>query len=165
MLRQILCAVENSAILSRDGCPIQVVPSPRTPESVPGNPSSMRVYIKDGGTWGVFTTVPAKKSILIGIVAFTESRLVACPEKADRTLFLCAIVSELALFQAGILALGISFSSCNVRAVGGSLHLLETKQQRIFQVLDRRLRKAGCRKGRDACCCPAQGSRPSGVHG
>jgi hypothetical protein len=50
---------ENSAILYRDGCSIQVVPSLSSAKILPGGApvrytciySGIPVYIKDGGTW------------------------------------------------------------------------------------------------------------------
>jgi len=45
--RQNSMRTEDSAIPSRDGCPIQVIPSPSSAKnSVPGNPSGIPVYIR-----------------------------------------------------------------------------------------------------------------------
>jgi|SRR5580704_12905412 hypothetical protein len=47
VLRQNSVRAENSATPSRDGCPIQVIPSPSScQESVPGNPRGIPVYIR-----------------------------------------------------------------------------------------------------------------------
>src|SRR5260370_26094325 len=50
VLRQNSMRTENSAIPCRDGCPIQVIPSPSSVENLSrGTPSGIPVYIKDGG--------------------------------------------------------------------------------------------------------------------
>src|SRR5258708_8289451 len=65
-----------------------------------------------------FLDCPWQKSILIEIVAYTESRPVAFPDHADRTLFSARLFPSSRCSKQRFLHSAISFWSCNVRAVG-----------------------------------------------